>query len=108
MAIGLVSLVLLGIVELLVVVSRSGKDTQMTSQAMYAAQEKLDDILRLNIKVSTHPTVDVPASMPIATRTVVGSSDPLGNSAVQIVTVTVTWNEEGRTRSISLRSAVST
>lgn len=109
---GLLTMAVIFTLTILPGVASTAGDTQLSNQALCAAQEKLDEILRLNTRVSTVPTTDVPPNMTVATRTVTGAADPgapgvAANPDLWIVTVTVAWKDGTRNRSVTLRSAVS-
>lgn len=98
--------------------ARQQASSTLTSQALYFAEQKLDELLQKNNKISSVRQSDMPFGGMTGTRQWWGTPVP-GNTGVQMVTVEVTWVEGGRPstvasaptgtriRNLSLRSYVS-
>ena len=103
---------ILAIIGVFPMMAKADKGAWLTSVALYHAQEKMDQLLLANAKISTTAQTDPPApnllsDLPYgASRQWVGTTD-LNNSGVQTITVTVQWWEERLVHTLSLTSTVS-
>jgi len=113
-ALVVMSIAILAVIGAFPTVFKTDRRTMFSSIALYDAQTALDTVLRANVFVSTTPVVTTPFSnptpgavgLPNGFQSVVGSADPGGNANFQQVSVTETWVENGRVRSITLVSEV--
>lgn len=79
----------------------------MRAQALYFAQQKMDEILQENTRLSTSQQTDYPfPTMGEGYRTWWGEADPGGNANLQMVTVQVTWLEQQAQKGVTFTHTV--
>lgn len=79
--------------------------SSMSTQALYFAEDKMDELLQLNQKISTTSESDYPWNDGQGARQWWGTA-VVGNPDVQMITVDVAWLEQRRLRRVTLRSWV--
>lgn len=84
--------------------ARQQTSSTMSSQALYFAEQKLDELLQKNNKISTVRQSDFPFGGMTGNRQWWGTP-VAGNTGVQLVTVEVTWIEGGRPSTVSAAPA---
>lgn len=101
-ALGLMTIGILAVIGIFPAIFDLNYNAWGTTTATVLAQEKLDQLLGADSFIGTALVEDSPSALSQCARQWWGAPDPLGNPAVQQLVVQVTWNEKGRTRSVSL------
>lgn len=104
-AYGILTIAVLGLLGALPAAARQQRGTSLSGQALYLAQQKMDQLLQQDQRLATAPQSDYPFGDLTLNREWWGSAAP-GNPDVQIVHVKVTWIEDHRARNVVLRSYV--
>lgn len=105
LALGLLATSVLAILGMFPAMARTNRNTMESSSHLYAAQEKMDQLLAANQTISTSNTTDYPFGTN-GYRRWRGATDPYSPGG-QTVCVEVTWVQDGRTRTLALFGLVS-
>lgn len=110
MVLAVATLALLGVLP---AAARQQESTTMRTQSLYFAQQKMDEILQQQNRLSTAQQTDYPfPTLAQGSRSWWGAPDPNGNPNLQLVTVEVTWLEQQAsagstfTHSVQLQSLI--
>ena len=106
-ALGIMSVAVLGVLGMYPSMARLGTNTSDAADKLYAAQDKLDELLDANVLIGTSYSIDYPFGNTTAYRRWRGIADTYGNAGIQTIEVEVTWLFQGRSRSIFLYGQVS-
>ncbi len=86
---------------------RQGASTDLRNQALYLAEQKMDEVLQAGAFIAASPDGSPDQPLPSESsmqRTWSGAPDPNGDTNLQKVTVVVTWLEQSRVRRVELVS----
>lgn len=102
-AYGILVVAVLALLGLVPAAARQHSDSDDATQALYLAEEKMEQLLQLEQRIPTVPQSDYPLGDLSLNRQWWGSAVPQ-ESEVQMVHVLVTWVDEGRPRRVFLQS----
>lgn len=100
---------ILALLGVLPAAGRQGMSTDIQNQALFIAQQRMDEILAAGntIPPSRPPYNPLPDNPELNMQVLESGEDlPQGFGAVQKVTIEITWLEQGRARQVRLVSAV--
>ena len=106
-ALGILSVAVLGVLGMFPSMARLGANTSDSADKLYAAQDKLDELLDNDVAIGTSYTTDYPFGTNNGYRRWRGITDTYNNAGIQTIEVEVTWFAQGRSRSIFLYGQVS-
>lgn len=106
-AYGILAVAVLGLLGGLPAAARQQRASIKMNQALYLAEAKMDSILTSESKIATTSLTDQPMGDDSMIREWYGTT-MIGNTDLQLITVKVSWLENGRTRQVVLRSYLNT
>lgn len=103
MAYGVLAVAVLALLGMVPAAASQHSDTLDSTRALYLAEERMEQLLQLDQRISTIPQSDYPLGDLTLNRQWWGSPVPQ-ETDVQMVHVLVTWLDEGRTRRVQIQS----
>lgn len=105
----ILTVAILALLGVLPAAGRQSMSSDVENQALFIAQQKMDQILRNGVFIasSVTPTNPLPSHPALQMQLIYGG-EPLsqGFGNMQRITVRVTWLEQGRARSVKLVGAL--
>lgn len=105
LAFTLLAVAVLALLGALPAAARQQESSAMSSQALYFAEEKMDQLLQANQRISSTRQSDYPWGTSQGNRQWWGTGVS-GSPDVQMITVEIAWVEQGRSRRLTLNSRV--
>ncbi len=102
-AYGVLAVAILALLGMVPAAASQHSDTHDSTQALYLAEERMEQLLQLDQRISTLPQSDYPLGDLTLNRQWWGSPVPQ-ETDVQMVHVQVTWVDQGRARRVLLQS----
>lgn len=98
LALAVLALGALAVLGIFPIMARQTAQATVETQMLLYCQDKLDEVVRKNVRISSEYASEALSSTPSATRRWRGLPDELGDPAVQTVEVETSWVQDGRAR----------